>query len=87
MMVNTCRVPGCHAPRNPSQLMCLTHWRQVPAELRHEVWRTYRAYKRNVTNATWLAASLARDEAIEAVCPTLDDTYTQGEFSFGDTHE
>lgn len=32
-----CPVPGCKTRIPSSRLMCLAHWRQVPADLRHEV--------------------------------------------------
>ena len=38
-----CAVPGCPAIIASRLLMCLRHWRRVPADLKVAVWRGYRA--------------------------------------------
>jgi len=38
-----CAVPDCNKVIDSKLLMCLRHWRQVPADLKVAVWRGYRA--------------------------------------------
>lgn len=42
MVMNKCRVLTCDEPISPDLLMCGTHWRSLPAALRHAIWRHYR---------------------------------------------
>jgi hypothetical protein len=37
-----CHWPGCSKPVAPAAWGCRSHWYQLPIELRHEIWRTYR---------------------------------------------
>jgi hypothetical protein len=57
----TCKIPGCERTRQPDQLMCRTHWYQVPQRLRQRVWAEFR-------HAAGSRAHLAAcHEAIESV--------------------
>lgn len=39
-----CPLEGCTGKRKRTELLCPTHWFDVPKALRDEVWRTYRTY-------------------------------------------
>lgn len=41
----TCPVNGCTCTIKVGKLMCPAHWRRVPAELQHDVYVAWRAYK------------------------------------------
>jgi hypothetical protein len=43
-----CAIDDCHVLLSLEMLMCPQHWRKVPAELKTDVWRTYRAWQRAV---------------------------------------
>lgn len=43
---HNCCAEGCTRPIARSLLMCMTHWRMVPAPLQRDVYRTYRAWDR-----------------------------------------
>jgi hypothetical protein len=40
--VHTCHAKGCEIAVAPKFLMCLRHWKMVPAELQRAVWAHYR---------------------------------------------
>lgn len=42
MSGHTCHAKGCTKSVPPKLLMCLHHWRMVPADLQKAVWATYR---------------------------------------------
>lgn len=37
-----CHARGCNVLVKPEMLMCLRHWRMVPADLQKQIWATYR---------------------------------------------
>ena len=41
-MTAHCPIPGCDWVKAPDELLCRTHWRMVPRELRDRVWREFR---------------------------------------------
>ena len=41
-MSHPCHARGCSTPVRPELLMCLRHWRMVPAAIQRAVWATYR---------------------------------------------
>lgn len=41
-MSHHCHAKNCPKVVPPSKLMCLKHWRMVPAEIQRAVWATYR---------------------------------------------
>lgn len=41
-MSHRCHAIGCEKPVPPKMLMCLKHWRMVPAENQRNIWATYR---------------------------------------------
>lgn len=43
---HNCCAEGCTRPIAKSLLMCMTHWRMVPAPLQREVYRAFRAWDR-----------------------------------------
>lgn len=42
--INVCQIPGCAVAIKPRQLMCPTHWFEVPAEVRAEIYRALNAW-------------------------------------------
>lgn len=40
-----CKAEGCGEPCPRTHLMCVRHWRMVPAPLRREVWAEARRFK------------------------------------------
>lgn len=42
-MAHTCHALGCEVEVKPELLMCRKHWGMVPAKLKREVWKHYRA--------------------------------------------
>jgi hypothetical protein len=65
---HTCHAIGCSTPVPPEMLMCAPHWRQVPAEIKAAIWRTYRPGQCDDKRPSreWLDAANA---AIAAVAP------------------
>lgn len=59
-MSHTCLARGCNDRCKPDHLMCGDCWSQVPKDLRHEVYRTYRSGKRN----EWAKAAM---EAVRSI--------------------
>ncbi len=57
-----CAVPGCPARIDSRLLMCLRHWRRVPADLKVAVWREYRA---GMGSAYDVAVAAAVDAVLE----------------------
>ena len=49
-MIHCCHAKGCTVAVPPKLLMCLRHWRLVPARLQRDVWATY------VPGAGWAIA-------------------------------
>lgn len=41
----TCPIPGCTATPRAGELLCGPHWRQVPSELKGEIWTAWRALR------------------------------------------
>lgn len=39
-----CPVDGCKRSRRAQQIMCSTHWYQVPQWLRDQVWKAFREH-------------------------------------------
>lgn len=45
MSGHECPAPGCETKKLPERLLaCAKHWYQLPADLRAEIWRTYRGH-------------------------------------------
>jgi hypothetical protein len=42
MPPHLCHAIDCNERVRPDRLMCARHWYSVPADLKREVWRTYR---------------------------------------------
>lgn len=61
-----CHAEGCKEPVPPAMLMCYSHWRMVPVELKHGVWETYREGQEidKRPSAAYLAAARAAIEAV-----------------------
>jgi hypothetical protein len=64
-----CHVSGCKIQVAPKYLMCMGHWRRVPADLQRAVWRTYRPGQEVTKDPSpeYLAAAKAACEFIEGV--------------------
>ena len=63
-----CPITGCGRSRRNGQLMCSRHWFSIPQRLRGEVWRTWKAWRKDLADDELARAYLdARDSAIEAV--------------------
>jgi hypothetical protein len=58
---------GCGGERKAGQMACPGCWRQVPAELKREVHRTWRAYCKTSTNAAFKEYCEVRDRALMAI--------------------
>ena len=63
-----CHVPGCRRPVAPCFLMCLGHWRRVPAPLQRRVGAAYRRGQERTKDPSpaWMTAAA---EAVAAVAP------------------
>lgn len=46
MKTHKCSVPDCDRQTLIHMLMCQQHWAKVPHQVRKDVWRTYRAWKK-----------------------------------------
>lgn len=64
--VHECAARGCDEQVPRRLLMCRTHWRQVPADVRASVWLAYRRGQEDNGNLS-RAYINAATEAIEAV--------------------
>jgi hypothetical protein len=59
---------GCGRTAPAGKLMCLRCWREVPKHLQGDVYRAFRAWQRDFSDADTMAAyQAARDAAIAAV--------------------
>ena len=62
-----CPTPGCGRTAAAGQLLCPMHWRRVPADLKAEVWRTWKAWRSDFGDAdkmhTYRAAADAATQA------------------------
>lgn len=70
--VRECPVPAragstCKAYVAAGRLMCVTHWRQVPPEVRTRVWRTWGRWNETHDPDDWAAYLLARQDALDLV--------------------
>lgn len=55
---------GCGRQVRRGHLMCGACWHQVPTHLQRDVYRTWRAYTREPTDAAHAAYVTARDSAL-----------------------
>lgn len=69
---HTCHVPHCGKTVPPERLMCLAHWRMVPASLKRGVWTHYRRGQCDDKQPSAQYVAAAR-EAIAAVQSKLED--------------
>lgn len=60
--MHDCFATGCNKQVEDEMLMCLRHWRMVPADIQREVWRTYRDPERDGHTAAILKARKAVEE-------------------------
>lgn len=60
-----CPVDPCPRTVRPGHLMCAVHWRQIPKPIQLQVWRTWRAFEKAMTDETWAAYETARAEALD----------------------
>lgn len=60
-----CQAVGCTCRRKASQFMCSTHWKALPAPLRHAINATWRGWRKceGDRSEAWLDYMVARDEA------------------------
>lgn len=65
-----CPVEPCQRTVRPGHLMCSIHWRQVPKDLQLDVWRTWRAWEREMTDERWADYADAREAALTAIGAT-----------------
>ncbi|UUZ68046.1 hypothetical protein LP416_27665 [Polaromonas sp. P2-4] len=64
---HTCSATGCQKQIPLNLLMCMTHWRMVPAPLQREVLATWRTRQRRGDPDSIAAHQAATAKAIEAV--------------------
>lgn len=59
MTEHHCHALGCDRPCAPERLMCVQHWKRVPAAQRQEVWNHYREGQCRDKNPSlaWLIAA------------------------------
>jgi hypothetical protein len=57
---HACAVPGCREACATSHLMCILHWRMVPASLRTMVRVAYQAWRRSVSGSRPLEMKVQR---------------------------
>jgi hypothetical protein len=65
---HTCHWPGCGKPVPPKLLMCSSHWRRLPAQIRSRIWTTYRngqELDKNPSSAYVAAVRAALDWVID----------------------
>lgn len=62
-----CPIPSCNRTVSRGKLMCPRCWGAVPPHLQREVYRTWRAWQRDNTDAAFAAYDHARTAALEAV--------------------
>src|SRR5262245_58739568 len=67
--LHQCQAEGCQKLINLGLLMCLDHWRLVPAELQRQVWKHYRRGQEHdgKPSEDYLAAARAAVEAVAQV--------------------
>ena len=70
---NTCAAVGCGRAISHEHLMCMGHWKMVPATLQKEVYSTWRNVRRDRE-----AYADARERAIAAVERKLNFNPEQG---------
>lgn len=69
-LVHTCYAEGCAETVGAERLMCAKHWRKVPRDLQHAVWKAYvpgQEKRRARPSAAYVAAALAAIEAVAKV--------------------
>ena len=65
-MGHRCHVPKCATACPPRMLMCAKHWRMVPGDVQHEVYRTV-GKRGKCVDASWAPWWRAQAKAIDAV--------------------
>lgn len=59
---------GCGRNVSPGKLMCLTCWREVPKHLQADVYRTWRAWRKDFgSDEAMVAYRQARDAALASI--------------------
>lgn len=67
--VTTCKAVGCQQAITEPLLMCVEHWRMVPAALRRQVWGSYHRLRHEPTaHGDHLAAVKAAVDAVHQKC-------------------
>jgi len=69
-----CAAVGCQHLVQPGFLMCVTHWRMVPAKLQRDVWTAWREFRRTSHRANPAALQLYR----QAVQAAIDAVHAKG---------
>lgn len=75
--LHRCAVPSCQADIPRHLLMCMDHWRLVPAPLRRDVtaaWKALRAGQRDFGHASLAEARAHRQAAEQAVAAVTGKT-------------
>ena len=68
-LTHSCRVAACPRQVPVHLLMCISHWRMVPAAVQREVWTAYRG--RDAGPAAFQAYEAAVARAVAAVVDKL----------------
>lgn len=79
---HNCSATGCQKQVPLNLLMCMAHWRMVPAPLAREVYRTWQIRDRG--NARTLAYQAAVAAAIAAVAAKQNRKIAEKSATYGD---
>ena len=68
-MSHKCHAKGCNIDVDPRLLMCLRHWRLLPAPLKRAVWRHYREGQERTKDpsAAYMEAQRAAIDAVARI--------------------
>ena len=67
MTLGICPAPGCNTAVPLDRFLCRPHWYSLPAPLRRDVWRTWRARLAHRTADTIRAHEEAKRQALAAL--------------------
>ena len=62
---NYCRIRGCMRTRKPSEIMCVTHWWQVPEPMRRRIWTLYRTQRGTIEHLRAIQEAISHVNALE----------------------
>lgn len=66
-LLHRCRATGCQRRVPAHLLMCVTHWRLVPAPTQRQVLEAWRGYRRHRDSTALAALEIAQALAVQQV--------------------